>query len=640
MCGFAGSWQVAGPDAEALRLQTTAMTDAILRRGPDDGGAWVDPSVGLSLGFRRLAILDLSAEGHQPMASASARYVITFNGEIYNFPELRKELEGLGATFRGHSDTEVILAAVEAWGADTAISRLSGMFAIALWDRREGVLRLARDPLGIKPLYVGTSEGTLLWGSELKALQAHPAFRGSLDPDAVALYFRHGFVPSPHSIFRGIQKLPAGCMLTLRSPQDPLEAKAFWSLAEVARAGLAAPFEGSEAEAESLVDATLRRCVARQMMADVPLGAFLSGGVDSTLVVAAMQAQSARPVKTFCIGFGEAGFNEADHAQAVAQHLGTDHHAWVVSPADALGLVPELADIYDEPFADPAMIPTCLVSQLARKQVVVSLSGDGGDEVFGGYGHHLSAVEGRLAAIRALPPFLRGLGAAGSRVASGLAGILPGSHAAFLSDALAARAAAFGLSDPVAYYRTQVADFLGQGDDLLRMPRNPGYVLTEPLPLPAGASLLEAFQFLDSMMILPDEYLAKVDRATMSVSLEGRVPLLDTELVALGWRMPAHLKVRAGRGKWILRKVLGRYVPDAIMDRPKHGFSVPVDAWLRGPLRPWAETLLQGRDAETRTLLDSATIDRMWQEHQAEVRSHGTTLWKLLMFLAWKARWA
>lgn len=639
MCGFAGSWQTPGPDAETLNRQAVAMTDAIQRRGPDDGGSWVDPAVGLSLGFRRLAIIDLSVEGHQPMPSASARYVITFNGEVYNFPELRRELEALGATFRGHSDTEVILAAVEAWGADAAIARLSGMFAIALWDRQLGVLRLARDPLGIKPLYVGTCNGTLVWGSELKALQAHPAFEASLDPDAVALYFRHGFVPSPRSIFRGIRKLPAGCMLTLRAPQDPLQPVAFWSLAEVAQAGLADPFRGSDAEAETLVDETLRRCVARQMMADVPLGAFLSGGVDSTLVVAALQAQSSRPAKTFCIGFGEAGFNESEHARAVAAHLGTDHQEWVVSPADALGLVPELADIYDEPFADPAMIPTCLVSQLARKQVIVSLSGDGGDEVFGGYGHHLSAAEGRLAATRAMPSPLRAVAAVGSRIASGVAGVLPGARAAFLSDALAARAAAFGFSDPVAYYREQVADFLGQGDDLLRQPRTPAYVLTEPLPLGPGASLLQAFQYLDSMMILPDEYLAKVDRATMSVSLEGRVPLLDTEFVALGWRMPAHLKIRNGRGKWILRKVLGRYVPDAIMDRPKHGFSVPVDAWLRGPLRPWAEALLQGQDAETRELLDGAAIERMWREHQAGIRSHGTALWRLLMFLAWKARW-
>ena len=639
MCGFAGSWQVPGLSAEALEGLATGMTDAILRRGPDDGGAWVDPAVGLSLGFRRLAIIDLSVEGHQPMRSASGRYVITFNGEIYNFQDLRGELEKTGATFRGHSDTEVILAAVEQWGPEVAIARLSGMFAIALWDRVEGILRLARDPLGIKPLYLGFQGGALLWGSELKALQAHPAFKPRLDRDALTLYFRHGFVPSPYSIFEGIRKLAPGCMVTLRAPSDPLEGRPFWTLKDVALAGLANPFQGDDAEAEALVDGTLRRSVARQMMADVPLGAFLSGGVDSSLIVAYLQDLNPRPVKTFCIGFSESGFDETIHARAVAEHLHTDHTEWRVSPQDALDLVPQLPDIYDEPFADPAMIPPCLVSRLARKHVTVSLSGDGGDEVFGGYGHHLSAAEGRLAATASMPRGVRAAAALGAGSLARLAALLPGGRAAFLGDALASRAATYGLKDPVAYYRDHVADYLGRGGELLREARQPAYLLEEKLPLGDRAGLLEAFQYLDSMMILPDEYLAKVDRATMSVSLEGRVPLLDTEVVELGWRLPSHLKVRGGRGKWILRRVLAKYIPSEIIDRPKHGFSVPVDAWLRGPLRPWAEELLQAQDPETRGLLDEALITRMWREHQDGVRQHGTSLWRLLMFLAWKARW-
>jgi len=639
MCGFAGCWHVRQLETPELISRVQRMTDKLILRGPDDGGTWVDPAAGLALGFRRLSILDLSEEGHQPKASASGRFQMTFNGEIYNFRELRQALESQGATFRGHSDTEVILAAVEHWGFEATIKRLNGMFAIALWDTRERTLYLARDPLGIKPLFVGFQGDTLLWGSELKALRAHPAFVPRIDPDALTLYFRLGYVPGPYSIYQGISKLAPGCILTLPAPDAPRVPRPFRSLSDVVAEGHANPFRGSDQEAIEAVETTLRQSVGRQMVSDVPLGAFLSGGIDSSLIVALMQAQSTRPVQTFCIGFGEDGFNEAGHARAVAKHLGTDHSEWMVTAGDALDVIPGLAEIYDEPFADPAMIPTCLVSQLARKHVTVSLSGDGGDEVFGGYGHHLSAQEGRLAGAMSLPNPVRYAMGLGLSASSSLAKLLPGSAAAHISDALAYRSQDYLFQDSVSYYRTQIAGQLGSGDSLMESPRNPRYLLTEPLPGKAGLSVAEAFLYLDSMMTLPDEFLTKVDRATMSVSLEGRVPFLDDEVVALAWRLPMRLKVSGGQGKWVLRQLLRRYVPAEIIDRPKHGFSVPIDGWLKGPLREWGEGLLQQRHSDIDDFFASGAVQGVWEEHQRSIRSHPALLWKLLMFKAWYAHW-
>ncbi len=639
MCGFAGSWQAAGQGAEALQALGNRMAEAIALRGPDDHGVFVDEALGLSMAFRRLAILDLSVEGHQPKASSSGRYVITFNGEIYNFQELRRRLEAMGSTFKGHSDTEVILEGVERWGVRETITRLNGMFAIALWDTQERILHIARDPLGIKPLYIGTQNGLLLWGSELKALRAHPAFHPALDPDAMELYFRHGFVPSPCSIYQGVMKLAPGCMVSIARPDAPLEPFAYRTLKDVVDQGLSDPFRGTDEEAIQLVESTLRDCVGRQMASDVPLGAFLSGGIDSSLIVSLMQAQSGRPIQTFCIGFAEDHFNEATHARAVANHLGTDHSELIVSPQDALGLIPGLAEIYDEPFADPAMIPTCLVSKLAREKVTVSLSGDGGDEVFAGYGHHISAHEGRLASALALPSGLRHAAGLGCSGMSSLLNLLPGQFAARASDSLAYRARNYGFQNSVSYYRAQVADQLGRGNGLLKSPREPRYVLNEPLPMKQSGTVAEDFLYLDSMMILPDEYLTKVDRAAMSVSLEGRVPFLDDEAVALAWRLPMHLKVRGGQGKWVLRQVLKRHVPAEIIDRPKHGFSVPIEAWLRGPLRAWGEELLQAKQPGTEDLFAVGVVERLWEEHQRGVRSHAVLLWKILMFKAWYARW-
>jgi len=636
MCGLAGCWHENPVGAEDLAARTRAMTDTLRLRGPDHGGEWVDPRHGLGLGFRRLAILDLSAEGHQPKASASGRFQLTFNGEIYNYQELRRTLADLGASFRGHSDTEVILAAFERWGVAQALARFNGMFAIACWDARECRLHLARDPLGIKPLYVGAFGRTLLWGSELKALRAHPAFVPAIDPDALALYFRHGYVPGPYSIYQGVQKLAPGSLLTLSGPAERAGARLFWSLREVAARSQTEPFAGTDRETVDRVEAALRRSVRLQMVADVPLGAFLSGGIDSSLAVALMQSQSSRPVKTFSIGFGEDAFNEAHIARAVAGHLGTDHAEWMVTAQDALELIPHLPEIYDEPLADPAALPTCLVAQLARKQVTVSLSGDGGDELFGGYHFHLSAQEGRLASALRVPAAIRLAIGAGMTGCARVLQHVPGRMAGYAEEAFHHRARPFQFRDPVSYYREHVADMLGRGGGLLLAERDPQYLLSRPLALEHPRNVAESFMFLDTLMMLPDEFLTKIDRATMAVSLEGRVPYLDLDVVALAWSLPTRMKIRDGQGKWVLRQVLKRHVPAELVDRPKHGFSVPIGSWLRGPLRDWAGGLLDPGRIRAEGLLAPGLVGRYWDEHQQGRRDHFDLLWRLLMFQAWQ----
>lgn len=636
MCGFAGFWQGVPASAEDLEARVLGMTKAIVNRGPDDLGIRIEPADGLALGFRRLAILDLSPEGHQPMDSGPGRYTITFNGEIYNYLELRQTLEASGIAFRGHSDTEVLLAAFECWGLETTLKRLNGMFAMAVWDRRNHALHLARDPLGIKPLYVGRHGRTWLWGSELKALREHPDFLPAMNTDAMTLFLRHGYVPGPASIIRGIRKLQPGHLLTLAHSDGEPECHPFWSLAEVRARAIAEPFRGTEEEAVDAVEAALRRSVGMQMMSDVPLGAFLSGGIDSSLVAAFMQAQSPRPVKTFCIGFQEDAFNEAGFARKVAAHLGTDHTDWIISPREALELIPHLPEIYDEPFADPAGIPTCLVSRLARTQVTVSLSGDGGDELFGGYNFHVSAQTGRLAQTLRWPaPLRQGLGA-GMAALAGLLDRVPGTFAGHASAALAFRSRPFRFRNPMDYYRTQVADELDQGRTVLRdRSRNPVYLLSQDLQPPGPENLAEMFMYLDMLMMLPDEFLTKIDRATMSVSLEGRVPLLDVDLVALAWRLPIGLKIRGGSGKWILRQVLKRHLPVALVDRPKHGFSVPLGSWLRGPLKDWAAALLDPRRIQDQGWLSGPAVAKYWGDHLSERADHLPILWRLIMFQSW-----
>lgn len=638
MCGLLGIWEGKGRhDSDAMRTRLGAMAKAIVHRGPDDEGLWWDADVGIGIGFRRLSILDLSVEGHQPMESANGRFVMAFNGEVYNFAPLRKELEQLGHGFRGHSDTEIMLAAVVEWGVMAAAHRFAGMFAIALWDRQERELHLLRDRLGKKPLYYGWQGDTFLFGSELKALRQHPAFKGGVDADALSLYLRHGYIPGPRSIHPGIHKLCPGTVLTLRTGDRDAKPQRFWDPRAMAEEGQAHPFEGTEADALSELETLLGDAVGIRMVADVPLGAFLSGGIDSSLVVALMQARSPRPVRTFTIGFHEAGFNEAEHARAVAKHLGTDHTELYVTPAEARAVIPQLPSMYDEPFADSSQIPTYLVSKLARSQVTVALSGDGGDELFGGYERYFagrrlwstvgwvprtfrSALGGSLRSLRPqtwdralgrLPPF-RGGAVTGDRIHK-LAEILK-------------------TEDLDEAYNLMVRVW----------PRPPivgGDGSSAPLLDRADLANLKApihrMMYQDLVTYLTDDILVKVDRATMAASLEARAPLLDYRVAEFAWRLPLSMKVHGNQGKWPLRQLLYRRVPRALLDRPKMGFGVPIDAWLRGPLKAWAESLMDPVRMRAQGHLDPGPIQRAWEEHLSGHRNWQYQLWAVLMFQAW-----
>ncbi|MGZ5257189.1 MAG: asparagine synthase (glutamine-hydrolyzing), partial [Burkholderiales bacterium] len=577
------------------------MADTLFHRGPDDSGTWIDKDAGIALGHRRLSIIDLSPEGHQPMTSHSGRYVMAYNGEIYNFRELRKELERDGVQWRGHSDTEVMLAAFEAWGVEGALQRFNGMFAFALWDRNEKALHLARDRLGEKPLYYGWAGKTFLFASELKALKAHPAWRAEIDRNALAAYLRHNYVPAPYSIYTGIAKLPPGHRIKLTAHDTgPVRTEPYWSLREAAEAGVANPLDVDDETAVEGLDRLLRDAIARRMVADVPVGVFLSGGIDSSTVVALMQAQSSRPVRSFSIGFAEEAYNEARHAKAVAQHLGTDHTELYVTPQQAMSVIPKLPLIYDEPFADSSQIPTFLVSELARKHVAVTLSGDGGDELFCGYvryfwGRRIWNRIGRLpyrlrtltaAALRSLSPSSWNVLFAGmNRLMSSTAvGELTGDRVHKLANVLA-------VSSPDALYHGLVSHW-PQPQSMVHGSREPLTALTDRTQWARLSDFTQRMMFLDAVTYLPDDILVKVDRASMAVSLEARVPMLDHRVVEFAWRVPLSRKNRNDQGKWLLRQVLYRYVPPALIDRPKMGFGVPIDSWLRGPLRGWAEDLL------------------------------------------------
>jgi asparagine synthase (glutamine-hydrolysing) len=651
MCGFAGFLDRSS--ANDMRQVVAVMADALRHRGPDDMGAWTDATAGLALGFRRLAILDLTPEGHQPMSSASGRYVLVFNGEIYNFLRLRKELENRGngtPVFRGGSDTEVMLAAFETWGLEPAVRRFAGMFAFALWDRRERVLHLGRDRLGEKPLYYGWSGSAFLFGSELKALRRHPGFQARVRRDALVPYLRHGYIPAPCSIYEGIDKLPPGTILSLRAAAPPGTLPApvpYWSAPEAAQQGAAHRLDGNVGEIASLLDEVLRRTIREEMIADVPLGAFLSGGIDSSTVVALMQAESARPVRTFTIGFQESDFNEAEHARAVARHLGTDHNELYVRPAEMLAVIPRLPRLYDEPFADSSQVPTFLVAQMARRDVTVSLSGDGGDEVFAGYDwyrrnarlwHQSQRMPGALR--RAAARLLRGPSLyAWERCLCAVRPLLPerlrrrasADRARKLGDLLA------HANRPEELHQWLIGAHWQEGPEILPGASEPASRLTDRASWARLEGAIEALQSFDMQTYLPDDILVKVDRASMGVSLEARAPLLDHRVVEFAWRIPPELKVHQGQGKWILRQVLYRYVPAELVERPKRGFSVPLDAWLRGPLRDWAETLLEPGLLRGQGFFEPRSVRQLWQEHVAGTRDWGRQLWHLLMFQAWLA---
>jgi len=645
MCGLAGFISPGLAGEGELRARAAAMAGELRHRGPDDSGVWVDPSAGVGLGFRRLAVQDLSPEGHQPMLSACGRYVVVFNGEIYNFSGLRRELEPRGHRFRGHSDTEVMLAAIAEWGLEAAVKRFVGMFAIALWDRQNRMLHLVRDRLGIKPLYYGWSGKTFLFASELKAIRAHPDFVSEIDRDALAVFLRHGYICQPHSIYRGILKLRPGSMLSLIAGTPPQQVlpRPYWCIEELARNGAAQPFSGTETEGIEHLDELLRDAVRLRMVADVPLGAFLSGGIDSSTVVALMQRQSSRSVKTFTIGFYEGGFNEAAHAKAVARHLGTDHTELYVSPAEARAVIPKLPTLYDEPFADSSQIPTFLISELARSRVTVSLSGDGGDELFGGYTRYVSGFKA-WNIIRTLPQPARRFSAWVLRGVKpeqwkSLLQFLPEKRRSRLSvDRFRKLREVISATDTDSFYLTQVSHWRHAGDVLVGSDE-PATIFTEVAGRLKISDFRQRAMLLDSVAYLPDDILTKLDRASMGVSLEARVPILDHRVVQFAASLPLSMKIHKGKGKYVLRKLLYRYVPESLVERPKMGFDVPIGAWLRAPLREWAEDLLNEARLRREGFLRPEVARRYWKEHLSGRFDWSNQLWDLLMLQAWLAEW-
>lgn len=651
MCGIAGFlgrgvWQ--GTDHASACL--TQMAAAISSRGPDDSGIWVDDRVAVGLAHRRLSIVDLSPAGHQPMRSPSGRYVIVYNGEVYNHSEIRLELDtsGLAPSWRGHSDTETLLAGFDAWGVEETLVRCVGMFAFALWDHQSGNLTLARDRIGEKPLYYGWQghghQASLIFASELKALRRHPQFSGVIDRGSIALLMRHNYIPAPYSIYDGILKLPPGCMLTVSLNADgnrPLP-RPYWSLPDIAQEGRLNLHQGSPNHIVDELDRLLKQVISQQMVADVPLGAFLSGGVDSSTVVALMQSQAARPVKTFTIGFDEQGYDEAVHARAVAKHLGTDHTELYVRPEEAMAVIPQLPTIYDEPFSDSSQIPTFLVSRLARQNVTVSLSGDGGDEIFCGYTRY-SATSSAWKKLSAFPRSLRGLGAAGVRAVSParwdqVARFLPGlqnaAAAGRFGDKIHKAAGVLDSPSVDALYKSLVSHWTDPEALLLGANEPPTQLDTMASKLSELTSV-ERMMVLDMVSYLPDDILTKVDRAAMSVSLETRVPFLDHRLIEFAWGLPLDVKLRDGEGKWALKQVLYRYVPKSLIERPKMGFGIPLDKWLRGPLKEWAEELLDEERMRREGYFDASSVQKKWRQHLSGQRNWAYHLWDVLMFQAW-----
>ncbi|QNM83144.1 asparagine synthase (glutamine-hydrolyzing) [Sphingomonas sabuli] len=641
MCGIAGFVGGEWPGREVRDATLQAMCASIRYRGPDHSATWMDADARVGFAHNRLAIVDLSPAGNQPMHSHSGRFVTAYNGEIYNHLDIRSELESIGKAppWAGHSDTETLLAAVEAWGIRGTLERATGMFAIALWDRQERRLVLARDRLGEKPLYYGRQQGgagPFLFGSELKALRCHPQFEAEVDRDALTLLLRFNYIPAPHSIYRGISKLMPGTFLTLRGDAAP-EIETYWSVAEAAERGVADRLFLSDGDAVDALEAQLDRAIGGQMLADVPLGAFLSGGVDSSAVVAIMQKLSPRPVRTFTIGYEDRNFNEADDAKAVARHLGTDHSELYITADEARAVIPRLPQIYDEPFADSSQIPTHLVSALARQDVTVALSGDGGDEVFGGYNRYLYTAKLWDRISRVPKPMRRA--AARALVA------VPAS-------------AWTGLGNATGIKVRQLGEKIHKGAPLLRgdsaedvyagtisIWQDPGSAViggTEPPNFTTGATPdlhglgpIDRMMALDMLGYLPGDILTKVDRAAMAVSLETRVPFLDHQLIEFAWRLPIHQKIRDGKTKWILRQLLYRHVPERLIERPKMGFGIPVGDWLRGPLRQWSEDFLDERRLRDEGFFRPEPIQRLWRDHLSGHRDLHGPLWGVLMFQSW-----
>jgi asparagine synthase (glutamine-hydrolysing) len=636
MCGISGILNLDHSPVSSAVLQR--MTDVIAHRGPDGEGQWIDGNVGL--GHRRLAIVDLSPSGEQPMTSHDGRYVLTYNGEIYNHVALRREVEAAGPrAWRGHSDTETLLEAISIWGLEQALGKCVGMFGLALWDRRERILHLARDRMGEKPLYYGWAGDSFLFGSELKAMRKHPRFDNPINRTALRLLAARGYVPTPLSIYQDVFKLEPGCILTVGNARGEATLTRYWSYRDVVAAGLADPIAREEEALEQLEQA-LAESIRGQSVADVPVGAFLSGGIDSSTVVALYQKHSASPIRTFSIGFEEAGFNEAEYAKEVARYLGTDHNERYVTARETQDVIPLLPAMYDEPFGDSSQIPTHVVSRFAREQVTVALSGDGGDELFGGYNRYFLAAQlwGRM---NRLPgPLRSGLGGAFGAVPpqvwNGLVRALPGR-----------RPEHFGMKVRKVFRTMRHATRL---EDIYNSFLDEWTVEGSPVLGANGAADQCAFQFdvgegaddtvrmmyCDSVSYLPDDILCKVDRAAMACSLETRVPFLDHRLTEVAARIPLGMKIGGGRGKNIVRKLLYRHAPERLFDRPKAGFGIPVGSWIRGPLREWAESLLDPRRLRDEGYFDAAKITARWQQHQKGGVDHVQSLWPILMFQAWQ----
>jgi len=626
MCGIAGfiTSTIADPKVALLK-----MAESLHHRGPDDKGIWFDKSSGVGFAHTRLSILDLSPSGHQPMVSASGRYVITYNGEVYNFSEIKKALsKSFSIPWRSHSDTEVILEAIDAWGVEKAISQFNGMFAFAVYDRQEKILVLARDRAGIKPLYYGFSGKHFLFASELKAIEALPFFKSNLNRKAMAQFFKFKYIPAPDSIYENIHKLEPGCLLTLPVAQfedkSALTIKSYWSIKSVARAWQSVLLHTSEDVLLSQLETLLEDAVKRRQLSDVPLGTFLSGGIDSSIVTALAQKNSLNPLKTFTIGFSEAKYNEAEYAKAIAQYLGTDHHELYLSAAETRAVIPDMANLYDEPFADSSQIPTYILSRFSREKVTVCLSGDGGDELFAGYGrYHIAYKLWQL--LSKIPYWLRNI--FGSLLAAGL-----GSRSNVKLQKLAYAVRAKDLDSLYGYFLR-----VGLPKDHLVLNEKSAYLQETT----HAAALQEGFSYVmlkDFSEYLPGDILTKVDRASMGVSLEARVPLLDYRVVEFAWQLPLAVKIKQGQSKYLLKKLLSKYLPEALFIRPKQGFSVPIAHWLNNELRDWAESLLSSHTIKSQGLLNDTLIQRRWKEHKLGRCNWEYWLWNVLIFQAWLGR--
>jgi asparagine synthase (glutamine-hydrolysing) len=642
MCGVAGFVGMEPKNSGAnIDGVAEAMALSLEHRGPDDQGIWIDHAAGAALVHRRLSILDLSPAGHQPMVSADERFIISYNGEVYSHQPIAAELAARGHKFRGYSDTEVILESVAVSGVEATVARLIGMFAIAIWDRRDRTLTLIRDRLGIKPMYWAKFGELFLFGSELKALRAHPGWTPRIDQNAVAAFMRHNYIPAPHTIYQGVHKLEPGTILTLPWKGEPRIVR-FWDARAVARDGIRSPLSGSDAELTEQLETLLQDAVSRRMIADVPLGAFLSGGIDSSTVVALMQSAGTGKVKTFSIGFDIPGFDEAPHAAAVARHLQTEHTELTVTSCQALDVIPQLPRWYDEPFADSSQIPTYLVSAMTRRHVTVALSGDGGDELFAGYNRY-QLTQRFWRALSLLPRPLRNGAAAAltaispDRWTSLLAALPSRLRPPQAGDKVHKAASVLRLDGPDAIYRRLVSHW--EPAEIMPQASEPPSILNDKSVTKEFPELLDRMQFLDLVTYLPDDILTKVDRASMAVALEARVPLLDHRVVEFSWRLPRRAKVRRNTSKWLLRQILYRHVPPALVERPKMGFGIPLGEWLRGPLRDWAEALLNEKRLRDAGLLDHAMVCRYWQEHLDGRRNWQYLLWDVLMLESWRERW-